>query len=338
MGCGHYRMIYPAQALAGAGHDVELCLDGVIMNTATVAQPNDDEYGRWEIKDAKDVPDADVVILQRPSHPAVEATIRFLKQQGIQVVVDIDDRFDAIPHNNMAWSHYRGANLKHLARSIREATVVTCSTVDLAQLHDGIMIENCIPEYLLSIDKSENKWLGWSGTLRVHGSDLTVMGASVRQALEECSDWDFRVVGESAGIDKQLGLSDVTETGWLDMAHYPIAVAQLGLGIAPLEDNRFNRSKSWLKSLEYSALGVPHVVSGLPEYKRLGSGVIVNKPRQWKAALSSLMQDENRRLELSERGRDIARLWTYEGNVHKWAEVWENPAKAKQVMNRKSFS
>lgn len=339
MGCGHYRMIYPAQALAAAGHDVELCLDGTIMNTATVQQPNDDEYGRWEIKDAADVPEADVVILQRPSHPAVEATIRFLKKRGIQVVVDIDDRFDAIPSDNMAWSHYRGANLKHLIRSISEATVVTCSTVDLAELHGGILLENCIPEYMLKIPRTDNKVLGWSGTLRVHGSDLKTVGPAVRQVIDDNVDWEFKVVGEPDGVGRQLGFpKEVNGTGWLDMVNYPVAVAELGIGIAPLQDNRFNRSKSWLKSLEYSALGVPHVVSDLPEYRRLGAGMLVSKPRQWKAALSSLMRDPARREEISQQIRSIAQNWTYEGNVNKWAEIWENPTGAKKSMTASTFS
>ncbi|MEI2421731.1 hypothetical protein V6O07_15755, partial [Arthrospira platensis SPKY2] len=39
--------------------------------------------------------------------------------------------------------------------------------------------------------------------------------------------------------------------------------------IAPLEDNLFNRCKSGLKFLEYSALGVPGVYSHLEPYQDL---------------------------------------------------------------------
>ncbi len=36
------------------------------------------------------------------------------------------------------------------------------------------------------------------------------------------------------------------------------------VGIAPLVDRPFNRSKSWIKGLEYSAFGLPFVASPLP--------------------------------------------------------------------------
>ena len=337
-GCGHYRMILPALALAEQGHDVHIDQTGSILNDALVKQPKDDPSAPWEIMGVKDLPEADVVVLQRPSHPALEASIRYLRKQGIQVVVDIDDRFDAIPTKNMAYEYYSGPNLKHLLRAIDAATVVTCSTPDLVALHNGVLINNCIPKCYLDIADNHDDVIGWSGTILVHGDDLAVGGAGVGKAVRD-SGWNFRVVGQKAGVQRELGLSEEPEeTGWLPLGDYALQVAKLGIGIAPLVDNRFNRSKSWLKALEYGALGVPCVTSPLPEYERLGIGLRAGNQRQWRGALMALTRDPAMREDLRLAGRAAARQWTFEGNVDKWAEVWENPEAARQTLERTSFS
>src|SRR5689334_24701002 len=48
---------------------------------------------------------------------------------------------------------------------------------------------------------------------------------------------------------------------------WPRALSALGIGLAPLADSTFNRAKSWLKPLEMAAVGVPCVMSALPDRK-----------------------------------------------------------------------
>ena len=64
---------------------------------------------------------------------------------------------------------------------------------------------------------------------------------------------------------------------------YTSSVAELGVGLVPLLDSAFNRAKSWLKGLEYAALGVPFVASPTPEYVKLaglGAGLLADDPFQ----------------------------------------------------------
>lgn len=321
-GCGHSRLIYPARALAARGIDVTIIHDGTVTTDATVLQPKE-PGGRWHISDAT-VPDCDVMVFQRPSHPAVEALIRFLRTRGIRIVIDIDDRFDAVPPQNMAWHYYRSE--RHTIRVLRDALAnadaVTCSTPELATLHNGILLENCIPASFLDVPDVHDPVVGWAGTLAVHRGDLKVVGGGVAAALDG-TDWGFRIVGPPDGIQSELSLrSEPEATGWLPIDEYYRAMASFGIGIAPLEDNPFNRAKSWLKPLEYAALGVPFVASNLPEYRRLGVGMIANNPRQWKGMVQSLMRDPLAREDLRMAGRACARHWTYEGNVDRWAQVW----------------
>jgi glycosyltransferase involved in cell wall biosynthesis len=310
-------------ALAAEGHDVEIIDDGTIMVDATVAQHDDRP---WEVLEGT-LPDADVVIIQRPSHPAVEALVRYFVKHGIKVVVDIDDRFDSVPVNNMAWEYYRQdpRALQILRQTLANATAVTVSTPDLQELHNGILIENCIPNWYLDIPDDHDDIVGWAGSLSVHKDDLTVVGSGIGLALRD-AEWEFRVVGVAEGVKGELGLPYTpAETGWLAINQYPYAVAKLGIGIAPILDNRFNRAKSWLKALEYGALGVPFIASDMPEYRRLGIGMLAANPRQWKGMLTALMKDPAMREDMRLAGRACARKWTFEGNTHRWGDVWLKP-------------
>jgi glycosyltransferase involved in cell wall biosynthesis len=114
------------------------------------------------------------------------------------------------------------------------------------------------------------------------------------------------------------------------LTEWPEAVATLGIGIAPLTDTKFNSAKSWLKPLEYSALGVPWVASPRTEYARLhalGAGLLANKPRNWATQLRALINSAALRDDLSQRGREIAAQLTIEKNAWQYAEAWENAYK-----------
>lgn len=94
---------------------------------------------------------------------------------------------------------------------------------------------------------------------------------------------------------------------------YPLVLRQLQIGLAPLEMNRFNESKSCLRLLEYGACGVPYVASPSPSYVRFHretngcGGFIARTKREWLEAISLLLSDERLRLEMSAAIQDRVR-------------------------------
>jgi hypothetical protein len=172
-----------------------------------------------------------------------------------------------------------------------------------------------------------------------HPDDPQVMGNSIVKLMRE--GFRFRVVGNGEGMKRALHLDVEPEiTGVVDL---PTAWAEtlgtLGIGVAPLSNTRFNRSKSWLKMLEMAAVGVPCVVSPRAEYLRLHKesvGVIADKPQQWYARLKKLATDDDYRLQVSQQGRAIAVAHTIEGNAWRWMEVWDEAFKMERV-NRPVF-
>ncbi len=92
-------------------------------------------------------------------------------------------------------------------------------------------------------------------------------------------------------------------------------------------DTKFNASKSWLKALELSAVGVPWVGSPRAEYTRLhayGAGILASKPKDWYRALNQLRSSEVLRKELSDAGREAAAQLKIRDHAWRWVEAWED--------------
>jgi hypothetical protein len=326
-GCGTYRLRNPALALQKLGHNILVMDDATIINDANVTEGRD---GLPVIKSGSP-PDVDIIVMQRPSSALLVAAIRFLRAAGVRVVIDLDDHFDAIRPDNSAWAAYQtiDVNPRQIHLAVAEADVVTLSTPGLVDIYGGVapttvLLENCVPEWYLDLPDTRTETLGWCGSIATHKGDLAVTRGAVGQALTRAG-WDFRVVGEGAGVAKELGLApeQVRETGWLPLHNYIIEMSRLGVAITPLANHAFNvEGKSFLKPLEAASLGVPVVYSDVREYRRLGVGLAASNARQWKAALLKLMTDSDFRDEVGVQGREIASKWTYEARAHLWLDAW----------------
>ena len=85
----YYRVREPIRAIQEAGVDIEI---ETSRGIATMVRPG--EGGEVYEVDARD---ADVVVLQLPKTVAMLQTIRVLQDQGVAVVVEMDDLLSAIP-------------------------------------------------------------------------------------------------------------------------------------------------------------------------------------------------------------------------------------------------
>jgi len=94
---------------------------------------------------------------------------------------------------------------------------------------------------------------------------------------------------------------------WVSMPKYPSLVKgwDLDVGIAPLRDTNFNRAKSNLRWLEYSALSLPTVASEVYPFKNsIEHGktgfVIGNSNKVWYDTLKDLIQDKEKRVKVGQ--------------------------------------
>lgn len=325
-GCGTLRMIAPAQELIRQGHDVKLILPS---ERGIVLEVTGDKVTGVRI-------DTDVVIFQRITHPLVHQAVKILRKQGVAVVVDVDDDLSSVHPSNPAFAAMHpgsgsGHTWENLRTACREATLVTVSTPSLLDVYArhgrGRVLFNRLPDSYRNVTWSDCDVLGWPASLHSHPEDPSEVGGAVARLTGE--GYAFRMIGTTEGAGRAFGLRSDPPGQGVPIDQWPSAIASLGVGIAPLADTRFNRSKSWLKPLEMSALGVPWVASPRAEYARLhreGAGVLTDRPRSWYGRLRDLLGSESLRKEESEKNRAVAENHWLSDHAWRWAEVWTEAA------------
>ncbi len=246
------------------------------------------------------------------------------------IVTEIDDYILDIPGYNIASNPYQAnSEMEWVAiEQIKLSDALICSTQFL--LDKLKMLYPEMPIYLVpnSIDfkvwdnvkphvdfpkKAKGKIrIGYTGCSN-HRQDLEMLKEPLTAILKEFPEVQFLMTPqpEANREDLFLGWPDVPNIGvvtqWVTIDKYPDYLAgwDLDIGIAPLLDNNFNRAKSNLRWLEYSALKIPTIASKVYPFKnsiRDGEdGLICNSSQQWYDALKQLITDQSRRLELGQR-------------------------------------
>lgn len=258
-------------------------------------------------------PDPDLLYVQRTavSPHMVGDVLRHARERDVPVVFDIDD--DLLSDElaaDPAWSGQQDA-ARQLLRSADLVTVSTAALADrLAQHVAGrvAVLPNQLDERLwfpsgTAVETTADR--APSSPLRLlyagsptHGADLAML----------------RDLVAAAGVDVTLtvigGEPDDGASSWYERLvvpgpskNYPQYVQflqqhrnQFDAAVAPLVDTPFNRCKSDLKFLEYSALGLPSVFSRVGPYAdAIDDGVTGlladNTVEAWRKALDEIAGD-----------------------------------------------
>lgn len=330
-------MLFPAEALKG---EVEF----TVSQTLPVRT---DATWRKNVIGVGDIGEVDVLVLQRPLSQVVADAIPFFQRLGIAVVVDMDDDFNHLQINHMARHLYNPKrnsmeNWEHLLTACRRADLVTTSTPALAEVYGRehcIVIPNCVPGWYLEVQPENERTgdtIGWSGYTTMHPGDLRVVGGAIADCVSKGAH--LHIVGNGLGVKKEVGVDrPYCVSGPVPLEDYPQAIAEFDVGVVPLEENRFNASKSYLKGLEYASVGVPFVASPSPEYQVLsrgGIGELADSPKRWKQILREFLDDAGLREEYGEAVKDaVNESYTYDRQAWRWAEAWDMARQARVLHN-----
>lgn len=340
-GCGYYRLIWVARYLRSLGHNIKLIHPKNNNKFAGIIDPDD----KTKLVDIAAPSDADVIVLQRVTSIKMVSGIQMLRARGIAVVIDIDDDMRAIHPNNPVFSSLSPSTGGHLEdyswvnadKVYAAATLVTASTDALlkryarydpaTRTYHGRVLRNCVPSiYLDIVPRTEENTIGWGGMILSHPDDPPVCGTSMGELQRQ--GFTFKIVGPGAGTKRAFMLdNEAVATGPVGLDQWPHSINRFAVGIAPLKLTRFNEAKSWLKPLEYAALGVPVIMSPTTEYVRLhrmGVGVVASTPKEWYRHGRALLESDARRYEMMAAGRSAVSSLTIEANAWRWLETWED--------------
>lgn len=362
-GCRHYRCLLPAQELSRAGHKVLVGADLIALPSGEIAGRHPQEHG-------KGMGGFDVVVLQRWMHERAAQIIGRARALGQAVINDVDDWFFGIPTSNAGFAATHAStdathNVDHYRKALAASSAITVSTPYLAERlgHLGR------PVYVLRNLIDLHRWrprgpgagvprrVGWLGHTSYRASgDLRVLSGVIGPWLARHPDWRFLHLGsyDDANAEAVRGILGLAPEQFealppCGIEDLPAAYARFDLGLAPLEDCPFNRSKSWLKPLEYAAAGVASIASELPEYEAFACCATAARPREWRDLLDSFDDADTLRAAAAiARARaeqlDIARGWVAWEAVYQevanrtlGAAVLEAPASAGKIVPASSF-
>jgi glycosyltransferase involved in cell wall biosynthesis len=133
--------------------------------------------------------------------------------------------------------------------------------------------------------------IGWDGSIG-HQPDLDIIRPVIAAIKRDYPDVTFVTMGYKPDFSDE-------HHGWADMMAYPKTLASLGIdiGLAPLIDSSFNRCKSNLRWMNYSALKIPVVYSPVENQKNL-PGIKADSHHDWYEAISTLIEDKELRRKL----------------------------------------
>ncbi len=288
------------------------------------------------------VSSADVVVIQRdfPRHTQAykEITAR-ARQEAKPVIYDLDDLLLELPADHPdRLTHYYGEALLAMVAAISQADRVTASSQALcdylrpfnANVH---LLPNYLDDHLWKLS-SPQAVQDPNGAVRIgymggdsHLPDLQMVTPALQKILER---YPGRAALHFLGArppDELLRCPDVT---WNPAETYVYAdfaarfeAQRCDLYIAPLQDNRFNRCKSPIKFLEYSALGSPGVYSGLATYDGIvehgKNGFLASSLSEWEQCLTRLVEDPGLRLEMGMNAQETVRQ---RGLLSEHAQQW----------------
>jgi len=297
---------------------------------------------------AEDFEDKDVMIVQRVNSWLGLDWWRRQSKPGKLTVYELDDDiWNLTPDNRSAFECYRDdpSLCEAVDRYMRDSKLVTASSEHLASLvvervpaANVTVLPNYVPDWVLDLprDNQDRRMrIGWFGGSS-HARDIEVCAAKpVRTFLQRNPQWDLYLGGMDFSRNFKTPLDRTYFTGWLnicDEERLYFRSLDYDIGICPLVDTKFNRSKTPIKALEMMSRGIPVVASNVEPYEKFidhgVNGFLVKQEHEWSKYLGLLANDDSFREEMSRNARAKAAENVISKNAWRWAEAYKNALEA----------
>jgi hypothetical protein len=273
-GCGHFRAFKPMLALNNLDHPLlqtsAFASDRVILADGSYSNIN-------------------LVVFQSVAGQEYTKVIRNMRRMldlNQFLIYDTDDNLFDIPSWNFAAEHYKPEVLDDISQMMTLADLVSVSTEYLkgeySQFNKNIVVQ---PNRLIKAIWGEPTWInhnnkkprimyaGSDNHFSVsESSDVGDFSMELIEFIKETVDkYEWVLIGGCPASLRGLRGKGIEYYTWHSLLHfYPLMQRlKIDINLAPLQHNDFNKSKSNLKALESTALGVPLVCTDIEPYKGL---------------------------------------------------------------------
>ncbi|MEX2485577.1 MAG: glycosyltransferase family 4 protein [Brumimicrobium sp.] len=253
------------------------------------------------------------------------------KVLGVKYIYDFDDaiwlpNFSAInaKYNRLKaywkikycikWAHQITAGNEYLAdyaKQFNSNVKVIPTTIDLVNHHN---LSTNQEKPLLTI--------GWTGThTTMRYLDFIV---PIITKLEKEHKFEFRVISNEAPNYKLKSLHFVKwqkETEIQDLA-------EINIGIMPLEEDVWSKGKCGFKALQYMALEIPTIASPVGVNKEIishgNNGFLCNTVEEWEKTLRQLIKDKSLRKSIGLKGKNtVKEKFSVEANLNNYLALFK---------------
>lgn len=257
------------------------------------------------------------IFLSRAELSRQPQIVRFL--QNRRFIYHLDDDLVRVPESVGLKVHARYNEPKVVESRnwlIANCNVLYLSTPELKKrfpdFTDKIIVQNCYRPY--SHHHNQNwgeKKLGYMGSTS-HQKDLNKITQWIEKLLDACPSAKFEVIGDldlshfrPQYSDRITKIRPVKEyDGFLSL----LRSRRWAIGLAPLEDNDFNKCKAPTKFVEYCESGAVTVASRVLPYSDLrDSGVIYFEDPTSVSVAAHILNDETEYIDLLQRAQDYSR-------------------------------
>jgi glycosyltransferase involved in cell wall biosynthesis len=285
----------------------------------------------------------DAVIFQRefPKNTDLYDDIVAIARHNYKpIIYELDDLLFDLPetHHHRLENAYLNALLPMFS-AIIEADLITVPTkalkYALLDFNPNIQV---LPNYLddsiwqlrepkLKVDAPLT--IGFMGS-NSHTPDLAIIAPVIKTLLAKYEGKaTFRIIGtplpgslqKTNGVEWQASPSNV----YVDFVRF-FQTQDFDIFVAPLAENLFNASKSNLKFLEYSGMGVPGVYSAIDPYRETISqgvdGFLAQTEAEWIEHLETLINNSELRLSMAKAAQEkIRKQYLLSKQICSWDDI-----------------
>lgn len=330
-GCGVYRCFTPALTLeerAGGGFSHEFIFHEQVTSPAAVSLDG-----------------IDLIVFQRAVGTVFLDVMKAARVRDIPVVFEMDDDLFNVPRANPAsWLWSKKQIRKILLQELEFVDRILVSTPPLRDVlgeQDPAFKEKAVvcwnhvhpeiwgPGVIEAGDRHPKNGMtviGWQGSV-THDVDFRVVIPALRRILAEFPEVILRLFGSvPMSLQGQIPPQRFQWVNGVKFERYPATLAYLNfdIGIAPVTPSKFNKSKSNIKFLEYSTLGIPCVAARVYPYEitiRPGdTGFIAETEQEWYEQLAALVTSAELRATIGAQAKRA--VWSEWGP--KRAQAWHD--------------
>jgi glycosyltransferase involved in cell wall biosynthesis len=171
---------------------------------------------------------------------------------------------------------------------------------------------------------------GWVGATPWRSNDLEILNPLFGQFIKN-RHVKFHHSGSIVNAPKvsdQIGIDDslFSHEPMKPIMTYPEMFRKIDVGIVPLNNVEFNEAKSFIKGLEYAAVGIPFIASPSSEYSYFaekGVGRIANTQEEWVSHAEELLDPKIRKEERLRNRQIVKEHFSMEQRGLDWEEVFD---------------